>query len=49
MRRLQATLLRYGGSRIIVMIIPWHMEEPRIEEGLEQEETPPTNAQAVDQ
>jgi amino acid transporter len=49
MRRLQATLLRYGGSRIIVMIMPWHMEEPRIEEGLEQEETPPTKAQAVDQ
>ncbi|HEV7138744.1 MAG TPA: hypothetical protein VGN43_19055 [Steroidobacteraceae bacterium] len=39
LRRLQAALLRYGGSRIVVMIIPWHLEEPRIEEGLEQEET----------
>ncbi len=46
MHRMQATLLRYGGSRIIVMIIPWHMEEPRIEEGLEEEETPPTTAGA---
>ena len=48
MRRLQSTLLRYGGSRIVVMIIPWHLEEPRIEEGLEQEETPPTKARAAD-
>jgi hypothetical protein len=23
------------------MIIPWHLEEPRIEEGLEEEEEPP--------
>lgn len=41
MRRLQGALLRYGGSRVIVMIIPWHLEEPSIEEGLEQQETPP--------
>jgi amino acid transporter len=45
--RLQGALLRYAGSRIVVMIIPWHLEEPRIEEGLEQEEeTPPTTAGA---
>lgn len=44
MRRLQAALLKYGGSRIVVMIIPWHLEEPRIEEGLESEETPPSRA-----
>jgi amino acid transporter len=48
-RRLQAALLRYGGSRIVVMIIPWHLEEPRIEEGLEQEETQPTVARVMDQ
>lgn len=42
MRRLQSVLLRYGGSRIVVMIIPWHLEEPRIEEGLEEEEETPT-------
>jgi len=44
MRHLQAALLKYGGSRIVVMIIPWHLEEPRIEEGLENEETPPSRA-----
>ncbi|HZO22704.1 MAG TPA: APC family permease [Steroidobacteraceae bacterium] len=48
LRRLQAALLRYGGSRIVVMVIPWHLEEPRIEEGLEEEETPPTAASAAD-
>lgn len=48
MRRLQAALLRYGGSRIVVMIIPWHLEEPRVEEGLEEEETPRTPAEIVD-
>jgi amino acid transporter len=48
LRRLQAALLRYGGSRIVVMIIPWYLEEPRIEEGLEQEETPPTSASVFD-
>ena len=38
LRRLQATLLRYGGSDIVVTIVPWHLEEPRIEEGLEEED-----------
>src|SRR6185437_1992660 len=38
LRRLQTALLRYGGSRIVVTIIPWHLQEPRIEEGLEEEE-----------
>ncbi|HEX5462703.1 MAG TPA: APC family permease [Steroidobacteraceae bacterium] len=47
MRRLQAALLKYGGSRLVVMIIPWHLEEPRIEEGLENEETPPSTAGGV--
>jgi hypothetical protein len=37
-RRLRAGLLRYGGSRIVVINIPWYLEEPHIEEGLEQEE-----------
>ena len=36
--RLRAALLRYGGSRVVVIDIPWYLEEPRIEEGLEQEE-----------
>ncbi|HXR92981.1 MAG TPA: APC family permease [Steroidobacteraceae bacterium] len=38
LRRLQATLLRYGGSDIVVTIVPWHLEEPRIQEGLEEED-----------
>ncbi|HEX6842073.1 MAG TPA: hypothetical protein VF113_11110, partial [Stellaceae bacterium] len=37
-RRLRAALLRYGGSRVVVISIPWYLEEPRVEEGLEQEE-----------
>jgi len=48
LRRMQAALLRYGGSHVVVMIIPWHLEEPRIEEGLEEEETPPAPAEAAD-
>ncbi len=38
LRRLQTALLRYGESGIMVTIIPWHLQEPRIEEGLEKEE-----------
>jgi amino acid transporter len=37
-RRLRAALLRYGGSRVVLINIPWYLEEPRVEEGLEQEE-----------
>jgi amino acid transporter len=37
-RRLRAALLRYGGSRVVVINIPWYLEEPRIEQGLEREE-----------
>jgi hypothetical protein len=37
-RRLRAALLRYGGSRIVVINVPWYLEEPHIEEGLEREE-----------
>jgi hypothetical protein len=35
---LRAALLRYSGSRVVVVNIPWYLEEPHIEEGLEQEE-----------
>jgi len=35
---LRAALLRYGGSRVVVINIPWYLEEPQIEQGLEQEE-----------
>jgi amino acid transporter len=27
-RRLRAALLHYGGSRLIVVIVPWHLESP---------------------
>jgi len=37
-RRLRTALLRYGGSRVVVIDVPWYLQEPRIEEGLEQEE-----------
>jgi hypothetical protein len=35
---LRTALLRYSGSRVVVVSIPWYLEEPHIEEGLEQEE-----------
>jgi amino acid transporter len=34
-RRLRAALLRYGGSRLVVMNIPWYLEEPQPAEALE--------------
>jgi amino acid transporter len=37
-RRLRGALLRYAGSQTVLIDIPWYLEEPRIEEGLEQEE-----------
>jgi hypothetical protein len=37
-RHLRVALLRYGGSRVIVINIPWYLEEPHIEDGLEQAE-----------
>lgn len=35
-RRLRAKLLRYGGSKLVVVSIPWYLEEPRIDEGIYQ-------------
>jgi hypothetical protein len=29
-------LLRYGGSKLVVVSIPWYLEEPRIDEGIYQ-------------
>jgi amino acid transporter len=37
-QRLRACLLRYGGSRLVVINVPWYLEEPRPEQGLEPEE-----------
>jgi hypothetical protein len=39
-RRLRAALLRYGGSRLVVANVPWHLEEPRLAEALSEEEMP---------
>jgi amino acid transporter len=33
-RRLRARLLRFGGSRLAIINIPWYLKEPRIEQGL---------------
>jgi amino acid transporter len=43
-RRLRNALLRYGGSRLVVINSPWYLEEPRIEEALAPEEAPPQAA-----
>ena len=37
-RRLRSALLRYGGSHVIVINIPWYVEEPRLEAGLDEAE-----------
>ncbi|MGZ5918011.1 MAG: APC family permease [Methyloceanibacter sp.] len=37
-RRLANSLLLYGGSRLAVMLVPWYLEEPRIEEAVDPEE-----------
>jgi amino acid transporter len=37
-RRLANSLLLYGGSRLAVIIVPWHLEEPRIEQAVDPEE-----------
>jgi hypothetical protein len=31
-------VLRYGGSQVVVINVPWYLEEPRIEQGLDEEE-----------
>jgi hypothetical protein len=37
-RRLASSLLLYGGSRLAVMIVPWYLQEPRIEEAVDPDE-----------
>jgi amino acid transporter len=43
-RHLRTALLRYGGSRVVVMNIPWYLEAPAIDESLAREgvRSPPT-------
>ena len=45
-RHLRSALLRYGGSRLVVINVPWYLEEPRIEDALEQEEKTETKKEA---
>lgn len=35
--RLRSALLRYGGSQVIVINIPWYLKEPQIEAALSEE------------
>lgn len=36
--RLRQALLRYGGSRSLVITMPWYREEPRLEDAIDKEE-----------
>jgi amino acid transporter len=36
--RLRSALLEYGGSRVVVIVVPWHLAEPKIEEAMTEEE-----------
>jgi hypothetical protein len=40
-RRLRRRLLRFGGSQLVLINIPWYLEEPRIEQAIIE---PPTTA-----
>ncbi len=44
-RRLRDALLRYGGSRLMVINVPWYLSEPRIEEAMAPEEKRPAEAE----
>ena len=37
-RRLRSVLLEYGGSGVVVIGMPWHLTEPKIEEAMTEEE-----------
>jgi amino acid transporter len=37
-RRIRSAVLEYGGSRVAVIRMPWHLTEPKIEEGMSEEE-----------
>jgi amino acid transporter len=36
-RRLHRKLLRFGGTKLVIISMPWYLEEPRIEEGMIEE------------
>jgi amino acid transporter len=33
-RKLRSRLLRFGGSRVVLVQVPWYLDEPRIEQGI---------------
>jgi amino acid transporter len=37
-QQLRSVLLEYGGSRVAVMVVPWHLAEPKIEAAMTEEE-----------
>jgi amino acid transporter len=37
-QRLRSALLEYGGSRMVAIVVPWYLAEPRIEEAMTEEE-----------
>jgi len=37
-RQLRSAVLEYGGSRAVVIGMPWHLTEPKIEQGMTEEE-----------
>ncbi|HZS83580.1 MAG TPA: APC family permease [Stellaceae bacterium] len=39
-RRLRAALLRHGGPKLIVISVPWYLEAPSLDDGLEGAEAP---------
>jgi amino acid transporter len=46
-RRLHSKLLRFGGSSLVVISMPWYLEEPEIEEGIVSEQQPEPELSAV--
>jgi amino acid transporter len=44
-RRLRAALLHYGGAGLAVINIPWHLKQPEIEQGLEEDDEAPLPAE----
>lgn len=42
--RLRAALRRYGGSRLVIISIPWYLDAPRIADGFDRSEIGPYRA-----
>jgi hypothetical protein len=37
-RRLRSALLEYGGPQVVIVTVPWHFREPKVEEAMTKEE-----------